>query len=272
MDPNKVNTVSSSPTPISPIPEIDNNGKNTVHKPVLQNPKEQSVFREIPPDHNNKFLPLLIVTLFMMSFIVLARRDFQRYFVSTKTAVTPDEIVPTAVVTPNPTADWKTLTNENGFVIKYPSPFKVLAEGMEVNENNATDIIIAFKPGDSEDTSPALHINVSNKADTVYKDMTLTEISMANYEANQKNENTFKQIISPYEKTLLDGKPAYTYVIEANAYSGKWNGWPVNASLESSQKLTVIESENNGHYFIVVYSSDDQSMKSVLSTFKFSNK
>jgi hypothetical protein len=132
-------------------------------------------------------------------------------------------------------------------------------------------VIIASNPGNPKDISPALHINVWKKSTTVFKDMTLTEISKANYEANLADKNTFKQVVVPLKLISFDNKQAYTYTIIANAFAGKWSSWILNATVNRIEKLTMIESENNDNYFIIVYSADDPTITSILSTFKFTN-
>lgn len=270
MDPNEQNPITPAPvTPPEPVvvPVIP----NTEPIPTAPLPAEQSVFQEIPPKPKSKILLLLIIILLLAGLAFVAYKYYQNNLVSTKEEVIQEEVIPTVVVTKDPTADWQVLSNENGFSIKYPLTHKVLGEGMDVTEINATDIIVAVSPGDPSDVSPAIHINVADKAYTVYKDMNLIEISKLNYDANQLNENTFKKVINPLVATTLDGKPAFTYTIEANAYSGKWSGWPVNASLDNAQDITVLESENNGKYFIIAYNSGDEIIDTVYTSFKFTN-
>lgn len=219
------------------------------------------------------FVPILI----LLVVIVLAGVGYfgyKNYWPRQQTLVTlsPTPITyqsPVPSTTADPTANWKILNNKNGFSVKYPDSLNVLGVGIQVDETNALDIIISSKPGDSQDNSPALHINVSPKASTVFKDMTLSQISQANYDANQTNKNTFKQIVTSLQSTIFDGKPAYTYTILADGFSGKWSGWPVNASINNTEKLKVVESEDNGNYFIFVYSADDSTLATVLSTFRF---
>jgi hypothetical protein len=180
---------------------------------------------------------------------------------------------PIADSTPIDTLKWKILSNENGYSIKYPSSLKIEIGPNEGNEDetNSNDVMIYSDQGDLRNFSPAVHINVYPKSMAVIKDMTLAQISEANYEANLANKNTIKQLVIPLKSTILDNKPAYTYTMIANGYSGKWEGWTANSSINYEEKLTVVESENNGSYFIIVYSADDPTMISILSTFKFTN-
>lgn len=194
---------------------------------------------------------------------------YQKYFAVKPVAVASPSPVPSQ--TSDPTTNWKTLINTFGFSIKYPQSFKVLGEGMQVDETNAPIIEISSNPGDPNNNSSALRIDISPKEMTVYKNLTLAQIAQDNYEANQANINTFKGIITPIKKTTLDGQPAYTYSIKSNGFSGKWGGWPVNASLDKTENLTIIETENSGNYYIIVLSANDPTLHQILSTFKFTD-
>src|SRR3990167_6830255 len=183
------------------------------------------------------FLPLAIFFVFL---VILAIAPLWFYIIQYKinkpepaqpspilsTSPTPSpaslSITDETVYTDSGSANWKVLNNKNGFSLKYPNSLKALGEGMEVDETNASDVIIATNPGDPQDSSPSLHINISPKAGTVYKDMTLAQISKENYDANQANKNTFKQVVTPLKLITLDGKPAYTYTLLTSGFSGKW--------------------------------------------------
>lgn len=254
--------------PLQPLPQVP---EETPAPPVPSVPLPSAVEANASTlDVPKKGSPLMIIAIILALVAVLA---VIAYVFGAKLLTPQSTPTPIALKTPSPTPDvtanWKILNNKYGFSLKYPNSLSVLGVGIQVDETNAPDVIISSKSGNPQDNTPALHINVSPKTSTVFKDMTLSQISQANYDANQANKNTFKQVIAPLKTTTLDGKPAYTYTILANGFSGKWSSWPVNASVSNIEKLTIVESENNGNYFILVYSADDPTLAVILSTFKF---
>ena len=246
----------------------------------IPQPQINQVITSTPESKNIKyFIIILILVLIIISLGgYVALSSYKKPQVTqvpeinqpTQTISPTQELQPTSIPpTINKMANWKTLINEYGFKIKYPVSLNVFAEGINVDETNAPDILVSSNPSDSKDESPFLHINVAKKEQTVYKDMTLAEISKLNYDANLANKNTFNRVIIPYTSTTLDGKPAYTYTLESMGYSGKWIGFLVGGTISNIETITVVESENMGNYFIIVFSTDDPAINSVFSTFNF---
>lgn len=170
--------------------------------------------------------------------------------------------------TPDPTANWKTLINDYGFSLKYPSSLRVLGVGMQVDEISAPEVIISKDPDDSKNSYPTFHVSIVKKEFTSNKDLSLESIAKANYEANQANKNVFVQVINPISQTTLDGQEAYTYTLLSKGFSGKGMGW---GSL-IAEKLKVIESEYDNKHIIIVYSANDSTFDQILATFKFTDQ
>jgi hypothetical protein len=189
---------------------------------------------------------------------------------------TPTQVVsvqpsPSPIATAISTVNWKTISNQYGYSIKYPPSLKIVVGPNPGNEDetNSGDVEIYSDQGGLRNSFAAVHINVFPKSVPIIKGMTLAQISEANYEANLANKNSLVQSVIPPKLTTLDNKPAYTYTMIANGYSGVFEGWMASSSTNYKEKLTVVESENKETYFIVVYSADDPTMPLVFSTFKF---
>ena len=76
----------------------------------------------------------------------------------------PVEIEPPIVE--DETVDWKTITNINGFIIKYPMDMKVLGAGIDVDESTAP-ILLVFK--DFQTHRPSFLIDVTPRS--IYEDV-----------------------------------------------------------------------------------------------------
>lgn len=163
------------------------------------------------------------------------------------------------------TANWKTLRNQNGFSIRYPSTLKILGVGMQVNEVNAPEIIISDNPND-RNSIPLLRINMYPKSLTDMKDKSLQAIAQADYDANKNNKYFISKMLTPLTSMNLKGQPAYVFTMYSNGFSGASSGW---SSKEDTYKVVELE-DGDKHYTIVF--SENSLMNQILSTFKFTDQ
>jgi len=170
----------------------------------------------------------------------------------------------TKTVPVDETAGWKTITNINGFSIRYPASITVFGQGIEVDETTTPIVTISENPENQAYQGLFFQIDIHDKNGTESENMSTEEIARANYEANMANKNSFAELIAPISLITLDSKPAYTYTIISTGYSGKGYGWTT-----PKRKLKVIESDNNVNHFVIVYTPDDSVFDQILSTFKF---
>jgi len=170
---------------------------------------------------------------------------------------------PITTSTPDPTANWKTLNNSTGkFSIKYPDTYTALGSGIEVDETTANEIIISQDPNDSINNLPTIHIDAVDKKDTVYKNMLLKDIVLADYEANKANKNVLMGAISEVKSITFVGEPAFTFEMESKGFSGEWHGFMSYTGINK-----VLEFEHQGIHYTVVYTKNSE-FDQILSTFK----
>lgn len=224
-------------------------------------------------DQQKGLAPILIVLLIALTvggYLLYQQQSKPMPQSVTQSSPTPvtNPVASSSAKTANPDSigtDWKTVNNNYGFSVNYPSNLKILGIGMQVDEITAPEIIISQDPGNPKYQGPYFHIYAINKEGSVYKNITLEESSKQNYEANLNNGNTFSQLIEPIKGTKLDGRVAYTYTILSKGFSGKWNGW----ANKIVTKLKIIESENDNKHYIIDYTVDNSTFDQILSTLKF---
>ena len=121
-----------------------------VQQPIVNKSQEQP-----KPKNTPKILTTFLIIVTVLLLCLSGYLAYQNYILRkqiSQVQFIPVSTVTTPLPTTNHVAGWKTLSNEYGFSIKYPSSLRVLGAGREVDETNAPDVIIAAKPGDVEDT------------------------------------------------------------------------------------------------------------------------
>lgn len=223
-------------------------------------------------------LSIALITIFYLLYSYIQLKHKASFLNINNINAPPENItvVPTQGVSIVPTKEidistWLTLKNSSGFTVKYPNTYEAIGDGYDTDPKKSSTVYITSK---SDQLSPAVHINVEELKGPFYKDKSLSEISKGNYDANLANKNTFKEVVSPYKETTFDGVPAYTYTILSDGYSGLNLGFmfcPENMENYDSNvycKMTIVETIKNGKYFLIVYSSDDQTIRQIVDTVK----
>lgn len=223
-------------------------------------------------------LSIALITIFYLLYSYIQLKHKASFLNISNINAPPENItvVPTQGVSITPTvaidtSSWVTLKN-TGFTVKYPNTYEAIGDGYDTDPKKSSTVYITSK---SDQFSPTVHFNVSELKGPFYKDKSLAEISKGNYDANLANKNTFKEVVSPYKETTFDGVPAYTYTILSGGYSGLDSGFlfcpqSIEESYESNVycKMTVVETIKNGKYFLIAYSSDDQTIRQIVDTVK----
>lgn len=169
-------------------------------------------------------------------------------------------ITPTSA--PDPFINWQTVNNAGyKYSIKYPPNFKAIATGMMPDLNNANEIVISQDP--NKTGFPVMYIEATEKLGTVYKDLTLQEIAKEDFDANVANKNVLINITKTLESTTFADVPAYTFQMESQGFSGKWQGF-----LTYSGVNNVLEFDKSGFHYTIVY-AENSDFNAIISTFKF---
>ena len=170
------------------------------------------------------------------------------------------------------TSKWKVLNNiACGFSLKYPAAYSISfgsGEGLALNESTTSGLYISDPPMNliNEDPgTPNIEIGCVPKTGMVNSVFSLAEVAAADYQSNQSNSNSHTTILEPLHEITFAGEPAYTFKMNSNGFSGKWQG-----EMGYVGPKSVVEVENNGMRFTIIYSLDP-TLEKIMDTFTFSN-
>jgi hypothetical protein len=249
----------------------------------MDNPMEQTQIPSQPayiqptPIPQKSKLPLVLGMIVLLFVFVGAGVVLGKFlFTQPTTPVVEKLILPTPspaetlakteTPTPDPTINWKTYQNKNGYSIKYPSTLTVVPDtGMTAPKDitEATGISVRNQNLADPLTGPQLNLYVFSLENTVYKNLsTLREIADANLKDNNHPETLIK-IIEGVHETQFNGELAYEYTIESKGFFAGWSGF-----LGEQGIAKIVTFKHNGKYFqIGLY--DTPVFNQILSTFKF---
>jgi len=209
------------------------------------------------------FAQIMLILTVVSAVIVIGSFIFNKPF--------SKQIDPIELIAPYPkvqnfadTETWEKLINTRyNYELKYPQYLKATASGIEVNETNASQVIIYPNLEDLSINSKAIYVNAEEKNQTVFANHSLQEIAQTNYDANKSNSSTVSRMLTDLKSTTFALEPAFTYEMESSGFAGRYLTF---TALEGRNK--VIEVEKNGIYYII-FSSVDPTLDQTLSTFKF---
>lgn len=212
-----------------------------------------------------------IVIAVVVAIVIGATAMYGYQKLTTKTSPLPqpkDQSV--NLIEPSPTdetANWKTFQNNAvKFSLKLPQGMETVGIGIGPPEAKDASEVVICKNCDSTvnlSNSPAIHIKTADRKHTVYQDTPFQNLVKQNYEANIANQNNTKSVVKELEQINFAGKKAFTYTLDSSGYSGKYRGFTTFSSINK-----IIEVENNGILFVLIY-PQDQTFGQILSTFRF---
>lgn len=200
----------------------------------------------------------LIIILGISSLILFFQNRLLRQQISQANAPSP---TPFPEASADPTADWNTLSNSNGFTIKYPSNYIIGASAFEPPPpETSTDTIIAPSIEGTTNSifdKPHIRILALNS-----QGKTLLQAATENYNANANHPNKPRAITKPESGTFLS-KTSIDYQMESTGLVS-----PADEYLGFDGLYKVRWVEHNNKYFMI-YWNEDPTINQILSTFKF---
>lgn len=226
MDPNPVPTPPITPVPVAPQPKSN--------------------------------LPLILVCLVLMVLIGIGG------FVagSRLSSYTPTSTTIAAIsITPDPTANWRTITNTNGYSIKIPSDSILeYGEAIRVHDSEDPNPLFAriYDPNKNLD-APHITILVQNETGDIKR------LSQELYNKNVSSTGIPAISIQIPTLTTLDGQPAYEFIVENKGFEG-----PGDSYLGYTGKYKAVWTTKNNKLFFIQINTPEHDQ--ILSTFKFNDK
>ncbi len=232
-------------------------------------PIENSASEQIPPTSNvlepkPKHRPPIIVTIIILFLLVVGTASAYLYFQRsmTKTVGTLcDPCENWSSPTPDPTANWKTYTNNSAsFSIKYDPLWKITDNNKTVFYNGNPSWEVKFNITEGTD----LYINISENG---------------NFKNDEDYLNFYKKEFS-YGSGLNSGNSEEIKVDGINALLTKESKTPTEKGQKGEPPFwhTEVFAFNDGKTYDILLKSDLKSgnqeplLKQILSTFKFINK
>lgn len=158
----------------------------------------------------------------------------------------------------NDTADWNSLSNINGYTIKYPATLLTASEQFrDIAPKDADGISIQQKVEGYD--KPLLKIFVLKNNDF----STIADIAGNNFSVNSKNKETFVNIVENLHPGVFMGEPSYEYKMESKGFTGGWTGFLG----EQGVYRIIIFMHEDKYYLIGLY--ENPLFEKVLSTFRF---
>lgn len=188
---------------------------------------------------------LVLALVLLLALMVLVSQKSPKKKAAISTPQSSPTILPTSI--PDPTANWTTLTNTNGYKIKYP-PGSQLIPTLPQASSSATLQI-------TSDQS-TIAIEVADQKKTLKETVDLIRQKNATSSVSIKINKVITKPIS----ILIGGNEGYEWYLESNGLVGISSTYPSRLG-----KNRVVEfDKNNKHYLI--FSTLEQKGEQLLST------
>jgi hypothetical protein len=191
---------------------------------------------------------------------------FGAKFINPQPTSTPVAVV-TPSPTPDPTANWKTYTNQKYFYsFKYPQSYTVGQNGVNSPTPEMVENVVAYELNSTSIDAPAMSVSVVQKGGTTLQANAQAHFDkISNYVvAPNPTLPTYKSnsVVAALSKSTFLNKNAYTYTITGSYYDDLA---AEGISPPIDRKYVWID---DGAVYILIRADKDSQIDNAFSTFK----